>query len=671
MKFTVNHPDYELSPYTGMNRKHWLDLCHFYLEGIFSHVEKIDDPIIMPRNEFDISYPRPDGPIWRLAAERFEGLARTLLIAAPLLYNEPDATVCGYSMKEYYKKQILASVTPGNQNYLMKVEEIIASGSNGELVFQHTCECATLAICLMECRKVLWDDYAKEEKDLIAAYLSNFGHAKTSHHNWRLFNMLILAFLHHEGYAIDKDMMRDHAAAIVAYYAGDGWYRDGHLFDYYCPWAFHVYAPLWNTWYGYEEEPYIAEKFEQYSGELVEEYANMFDKDAHVTMWGRSGIYRNAASSPLAGNFFLKNPKADPGLARRITSGAALQFAQKEECFVNDILCIGFYGPFGPMVQSYSCAASPAWIANSFICLYLPENHPFWTEKETNGIWDKLKKGEVHTSVWNGPGIVVDNFADSGATQFRTAKILMKKDNPSLNAYMRLGFHSAYPWEDFDFAGVESMQYSLKYYHQEKAQIPNVLFYGGARNGVLYRREFFDFEFTFQDKSYIDLADFTVKNGMIRVDRVHLPDKPFTLTLGGYSVPDDKTVQVEEREKEGVKAIIIKSDLGQTAFVTYTGFDAWGVKNRQGLNPISVNSFVAYGESKQEKYYEYRAYAKISAILYKSDRSTWTDEELFPINKIMFADSFGCGGYGPIKVSLVDGRLITVDFEGTEGRITL
>jgi hypothetical protein len=54
-----------------------------------------------------------------------------------------------------------------------------------------------------------------------------------------------------EGYPIDHEIMLDHAQAILAYSVGDGWYRDGHSFDYYSCWAFNVYGPLWNLWYGY------------------------------------------------------------------------------------------------------------------------------------------------------------------------------------------------------------------------------------------------------------------------------------------------------------------------------------------------------------------------------------------------------------------------------------
>lgn len=674
MKFTVNNPDYELSPYTGMTREHWLELSHFLLEGVFSHVKRLEDPIIMPRHEYQVSYPQPDGPKWRLAAEKFEGLARSFLVAAPLLHNEPEAVVCGYSMKEYYKQQILLSVTPGTPNYLLRVEEIFPEAKPGEKAFQHTCECASLVIGLTMCKEVIWDDYSQAEKDRIADYLSNFGHSFTGHHNWRLFNMLILAFLDREGYEVDRDMMRDHAQVIISYYAGDGWYRDGHLFDYYCPWAFHVYGPLWNAWYGYEKEPYLASKIEQYSRELVEKYPAMFDGDGHVTMWGRSGTYRSAASAPLASNLLLPGSGVDPGWARRITSGAVLQFVTREECFYEGVPCLGFYGPFQPFVQTYSCAASPFWLANAWVCLMLPADHPFWTEKENNGIWEKMGTGETWTEVLDGPGIVTDNHKDTGITEFRTAKVLMKKDNPSLNAYSRLSFNSQFPWEDFERKGVEAMQYSLTVSgSQSNTWIPNILMYGGVRDGVLYRKEYFDFDFTFQDKCSIDLADFPVSNGIVRVDKVRIPDKPYTLTLGAYGMADRGDVKIEIRtcQTTGGNAVILKSREGQVAFVSFDGWDEIDVCKRKGVSPVSDESRLVYGISRREKYYEYRPYVMVSAILTKKDQSDWTDEELFPVEEIRYTDEGLCGGFGPVVLQMKDGRCVTVDYEGIEGRLSI
>lgn len=673
MKFEFKNPDYGKNPYTGMTREHWLELSHFLMEGIFRHVKKMEDPILVPRHEFDVSYPQPDGPQWRIAAERFEGLARSFLVAAPLLHNEPEAVVCGYSMKEYYKQQILLSVTPGTPNYLLRVEEIFPEALPGEKAFQHTCECASLTIGLTMCKEVIWDTYTREEKDNIADYLSDFGHSFTGHHNWRLFNMLILAFLDREGYPIDHDMMRDHTQAVISYYAGDGWYRDGHLFDYYCPWAFHVYGPLWNQWYGYEKEPFMAGKIEQYSNELMATYTHMFDRDGHVTMWGRSGTYRSAASAPMAANFLLQNPTADPGWARRITSGAVLQFVQREECFYEGVPCLGFYGPFQPFVQTYSCAASPFWMANAWVCLMLPESHPFWQETEHNGIWETMEAGQTCTKVLDGPGMVLDNHMDTGITEFRTGKVLMEKEYASLNAYSRLSFNSQFPWEDFEYAGVETMQYSLLPEDETRAQIPNILMYSGVKDGVLYRKEYFDFSFSFQNKASIDLADFPVAGGIIRVDKTRIPDKPYTLTLGSYGMADFGDVEIEKKtcKETGAQAVILKSGQGQIAFVSYNGWDELDICHRKGVSPVAEKSCMIYGKSHRTKYYEYGPYVMITAVLTKKDGTPWEDCELFPIKAITYADSQNCGGYGPIQLDMKDGRTVMVDYEGLEGRLCI
>ena len=93
--------------------------------------------------------------------------------------------------------------------------------------FQQTVETCALVICLWISKEQIWDTYTRKEKDLIAEFLYGYANGNTVPQNWRLFNMLDLAFLSMEGYPIDEDIMREHAQAIVNYYAGDGWYRDG------------------------------------------------------------------------------------------------------------------------------------------------------------------------------------------------------------------------------------------------------------------------------------------------------------------------------------------------------------------------------------------------------------------------------------------------------------
>ncbi|MFT4107521.1 MAG: DUF2264 domain-containing protein [Lacrimispora sp.] len=672
MKFEIKDGDYGKSPYTGMTRKHWLEACEFLLDGIFSNLSSMADQPVSPRTEFDVSYPNPGSSPTKASAAKFEGLARSFLIAAPLLHNRPEAVIRSFPVREYYKQQILQAMTPGSPNYLLNLKELLAIARPGEKAFQHTCECASLVIGLDQCREAIWDTYTKEEKDLIAAYLSEFACGKTTPHNWRLFNMLILGFLHKEGYEIDRELMRDHAQVIISYYTGDGWYRDGHRFDYYTPWAFHVYGPIWNVWYGYEEEPWIANKIEQYANEMADVFSSMFDKEAKVTLWARSGLYRNAASSPYASAFLLRQTQVSPGLARRINSGALLQFITREDVFENGVPTLGFYGQFLPMLQDYSCSSSPFWIANPFLILTYPEDHPFWSDAEENGDWDRLKENEFKETVMDGPGIVSAHQGGNGACEFRTAKGLFKPDDEYIRYYIRLAFNSHFPWEDLDYQGAEAMQYSLLYHGEKNAQVPNIIMYGGVKDGVLYRKQYFDFQYNFQGRASIDLADFSVANGHIRVDKMRIPEPPFTLTMGAYGFPkerDGKETVIEERTCQNAKAVIMRQKGLQQAFVTYTAWEEIGVKERTGVNPDADISLLAYGSLRREKTYGYEPYVMICAVLSKSDGSPWTDEELFPIETIEFTDKEQYGGYGPVTLAMKDGRTMTVDYEGLEGRL--
>lgn len=355
--FRQSRPDFELSPYTGMTRDGWTEAGVHLLKGIFKHIKNFYDPVVMPRQETKITYPHKESKgVWKEVekkAEIFEGLCRSLFIAAPLMKNDPELTVCGYRLAEYYKSHILHVCMEGDAVSVSNYERLqeMTGYEDTFRAFQQTVETCALVIGLWVCEDVIWNTYEQSEKDKIAAFIKSYAEANTVPQNWRLFNMLDLAFLHRNGYPVDEEIMMDHASEILGYYAGDGWYRDGHCFDYYSCWAFQVYAPLWNVWYGYENAPGVAEKFEEYSNRLTETYPDFFDADGYTNMWGRSNIYRFAAVSALEGNLHVRNPKIDPGLARRICSGSLLQFLGREDFYWQGIPTMGFYGQFAPLVQ--------------------------------------------------------------------------------------------------------------------------------------------------------------------------------------------------------------------------------------------------------------------------------------------------------------------------------
>lgn len=693
MKFEPKTLDFDLSPYTGLTRESWLEAGRYLLEGIFQNIDDFQKPVVMPRKETEITYPHlkdsQEAQAVQRTAEVFEGLTRSFFIAAPMIGNLPDLTVCGYPMAEYYKNQVLRVCTRGDALYVGTYEDQqeITGHTDPYRTFQQTVETCALVICLWVSKKHIWDTYTQAEKDVIAGFLESYAHASTVPQNWRLFNMLDMAFLHMEGYPIQKDIMRDHAQAILAYYAGDGWYRDGHSFDYYSCWAFNVYGPIWNLWYGYENEPYIAKRFEENSNKLMETYGDFFDRDGWTNMWGRSNIYRNAATSAFDGNLMLPGGKANPGRARRISSGSLMQFLGREDFLYKGVPTLGFYGQFSPLVQGYSCAESPFWLGKAFLCLHLPADHPFWTAKENNGTWEELKEGEVKVTCLDGPALCFSNHQANGETILRTGKVVKQPgDVHGMWNYSKLCYNTKYPWEAASQVygcgekqspeacpGVEAQQYVL-----QDGSLANVTFWHGQKDGVLYRRQFFGYNLETECHwiQAMNLADFAVPYGILRVDRLRLFKAPVTLTLGSYGFPDNGT-EIIEKTCGDAKAIILKGTDAtgrekQMAMTVYDGWQELSLVRSTGTNPDSEKSIVLYASMERKKHYGgFEPYVLISQVITKESHEDFGEEELFPVEEVIYTDPEGCGSFGPVRLRMKDGREWTVDFEGMEGRLML
>lgn len=695
-KFVPKTLDFELSPYTGLTRESWLEAGRYMLEGIFQNIDDFEKPVIMPRKETEITYPHlrdsEEAQHTQRLAEVFEGLTRSFFIAAPMISNLPELEICGYSMAAYYKNQVLRCCTKGDPLYIGTYEDQqdITGHTDPFRAFQQTVETCALVICLWVSRSQIWDTYTKQEKDVIAAFLESYAHENTVPQNWRLFNMLDMAFLHMEGYPIQRDVMLDHAQAILNYYAGDGWYRDGHSFDYYSCWAFNVYAPIWNLWYGYEHAPFFAKKFEEQSNRLMETYGDFFDRDGWTNMWGRSNIYRNAATSAFDGNMLLHESKGNPGLARRISSGSLMQFLGRDDFLYKGVPTLGFYGQFSPLVQGYSCAESPFWLGKAFLCLHLPADHPFWTAKENNGTWDKLEKNEVKVTTLDGPALCFSNHEANGETILRTGKVVKNKgDVHGMWNYSKLCFNTKYPWEATpsvqpeaadgkEACGVESQQYVMRDATLGGCSLANVTFWHGEKGEVLYRRQFFDYRLDLECHwmQAMNLADFAVPNGIFRADKLRLHRAPIELTLGSYGFPDNGT-EITERECSEGKAIILKGrdsqgNEKQMAMTIYYG--AWKdlrVLHSEETNPDSEKSIVLYAYGDRKKQYGYEPYILLSQVLTRENHVDFTDEELFPVADIRYTDAENFGGYGPITIRLKNGTEKTIEFEGIEGRLML
>ena len=125
MVFEPKTLDYELSPYTGLTRQSWIEAGEYLLEGVFNNIASFDDPVVMPRKETKVTYPHSADAIWEWKAEYFEGLARSFFIAAPLIADNPQLVINGYSIKDYYKTHVLRACTPSDKLSVGRYEELV------------------------------------------------------------------------------------------------------------------------------------------------------------------------------------------------------------------------------------------------------------------------------------------------------------------------------------------------------------------------------------------------------------------------------------------------------------------------------------------------------------------------------------------------------------------
>ena len=447
--FVVTNPDLDLSPMTGMTRQHYIECAQYVLGRAFRHVKSFDQPIVFPLVPGK-SYPQPNDPEWRVRSYEFEALERTFNLAAPLIHVDPEMSIGNIKLRDYYCHHFYNALTPGHANSLPLPEDL------PDATYQFTCEFGGLTKTLLLMPDVLWPHLSQQQRDAMAVTISKWAHHRTTQNNWRLFNICALSFLKKHGYAIDDDLLKSHLMWIASYHAGNGWYLE-QSYNYYTISLFVVYGTIWSQAFGREHYPEIAAVLEKSFAELFQTYTNFFGRNGFINMWARSICYRSWISGGFPASFLLEQkPPFDPGWARRLCSGSILQFTAREDFYQNDIPSLGFYGHREFAIQNYSCPASPFIMFLPFIALALPEDSPFWTAKENDGMWAELG-GKSKRTVLEKPGIVLVNHGSSGSSEIVSGKVYDDDHN-----YSKLVFNTHFPWEDHNRKGGTSQEYSFR-----------------------------------------------------------------------------------------------------------------------------------------------------------------------------------------------------------------
>lgn len=677
-KYEVTNPDLELSPMTGMAREHYIDLAKL-LEGAFSHVDSMEQHMsfsIVPGK----TYPQPKAPEWRYRAADFEALERTFTLAGPLIHVDPETTINGINLREYYSLHFYRAFTPGHPNSIPLPEELPDSN------YQFTCEFGGLFKTLLLMPDTIWTCYSENQKNEMIECISKWAHHRTTQNNWRIFNIMALSFLKKQGYEIDDELLKSHLSWIVSYHSGNGWYLE-QTYNYYSISLFIVYTTIWNRTFGDEYYPEIAAIIERSAQQLMKSLPSFFGRDGYINMWSRSICYRTWVSGAFPVSFMLKKPNLlDPGWARRLCSGSLLQFVTREDFYYNEIPSLGFYGQREYMVQNYSCAGSPFLMFLPFICLALPEDSPFWTAKENDGLWEKLGDNSNKLLLEN-PGLLLVNHGKTGTSEIIPGKVYY--DDPN---YSKLSYNTHFAWEDHNLSGGTAMEYcyrsldprdlrgeDVNFYltglsvdndalENQKFTISQSMLYNGVVDDVLYRQAIMRKPPNNGVGYIIDLAEITIPAGVIRVDRTRLAFE-YEITLGHYGLPhvEGKGAKVMQFEKENRKIITATIPGRSVALIAYKGWDQLESLVHTNRNAEADESTVIFARKKRlDKNPPMELL--VTVMLHKMDDSEWTEEELNPIADIEIKEVTRNYSTLGATITLSDNRKFKVDFQDIDGR---
>lgn len=611
--FHLVKPDYQLSPLTGMTRQHWMDAATNLLDGAFSYIHTLDDPMRFPKQPGK-SYPT-DGKFNK--TENLEGLCRTMFVAIPLLKENPDLVLNGIKVGDYYRQQLRNMSDPSKSGYIQHLK----GGPSQTLV-----EFGALALSLTVMPEIIWEPLTQKEKDDLAALMLSYGNGPTIGSNWRFFNIFVMSFFKNQGYEVKDGYIDELLQKSLAQYRGYGWYNDSPAYDYYSMWAFQMYGMIWAHYYGEKFNPEAGRQFVSNFRDLVPNYPYMFAEDGKMNMYGRSITYRIAAAVPFPLMGWLNDPSINYGWMRRIASSTLLQFLENPALMEDRVPTLGFYGAFEPAVQIYSCRGSVYWMGKAFLGLLLPADNPFWTAVENNGAWEKeFQPGKVYNKFMEGSNTLVTNYPNSGTSEIRAwCHEAVAKDWQKFRStenYNKLSYNTAFPWMADSPDGKVSMNYAVLNAKQEW-EVLRLYTFKKFEDGIYYR----DAELETNPEIKFRLTDIPLPNGILRVDKVSFPITT-ELRYGHYSLPElESPIVTKEQKAGGYTAYCMDNGTYQTALINLQGWSEVEFVQTEGLHPVSnkcsvINAATTHSGDK----------VFITLQLWKKNGKLFTKKELTPV----------------------------------------
>lgn len=308
---------------------------------------------------------------------------------------------------------------------------------------QRIVEMASISAALLLVPEHLWQPMSAAEQRRVLDWLGHVDTRAVYNNNWRFFRVVNDLARRSLGGSIDEKRHRQDLDDLCSRMLADGWWNDGgvksdhQIVDWYSVFVFHSLAIVYAT--SGVGDPEISQRYLDHAQTFAEQHKQWFASDGTPLAYGRSMTYRMAQSAFWA-MLPLANLEALPWGQVKSLYLRSLSTWMKRPIFDCDgVLSVGYWNSNPEIAERYISSGSPYWASIAFMALAVPEDHPFWTSKETQ---PDIDRGPV---VQAAPGFVLSSDGQS-VQALSSGRAAEAKKRMSNGRYGKLAYSTHFPF---------------------------------------------------------------------------------------------------------------------------------------------------------------------------------------------------------------------------------
>lgn len=303
-------------------------------------------------------------------------------------YGEHSAQMEGFSRMLWGLAPLWAG--GGGENWLPLFREGLVNGTDPNHPAcwgqpfdydQKVVEMAAIATTLLLCGERM--NFTPREAENLHHWLAGAEGLELPRNNWLFFRVLAETAFRRMGWDWNEAQLQEDLARLDGWYLGDGWYCDGQptQMDYYIPFGMHYYG-LICAWAMERDDPGRARTFQERAARFAGDFLYWFEDGGRAVPFGRSLTYRFAQGAFFSALAFAGVEGVPWGVMKSRVLGNLRDWFAQPIFDSGGLLTVGYSYPNLFMSEQYNAPGSPYWALKAFLCLALPEDHPFWTAEE-------------------------------------------------------------------------------------------------------------------------------------------------------------------------------------------------------------------------------------------------------------------------------------------------